>query len=108
MLSALVWIPIIVALIIAFFPGDWVETRSQSIAFISAIIVVILNVAIGFQFDAMNPEMQLVEYIPWIKGIGLNYHLAVDGLSFPLLCLNSLLTLIAIYSSNKDLLRPRF
>ena len=108
MLSALVWIPIIFAVIIAFFPSDWVATRSQSIAFISAIIVVILNVAIGFQFDATNPEMQLVEYIPWIKGIGLNYHLAVDGLSFPLLCLNSLLTLIAIYSSNKDLLRPRF
>ena len=61
MLSALVWIPIIFASVIAFFPSDWMETRSRSIAFVGAIIVVILNLAIGFQFDAMNPEMQLVE-----------------------------------------------
>lgn len=108
MLSVLVWIPILSAAIIAFFPGLGDGARSRNLALIFSSVILIFNLILGFQFDASNPEMQLVEYLPWIENIGLTYHLAVDGLSFPLLFLNSLLTLIAIYSSNETLPRPRF
>ena len=49
-----------------------------------------------------------MEFIPWIDSLGLNYNLGVDGLSLPLLLLNSLLTCIAIYTSNPAIQRPRF
>jgi NAD(P)H-quinone oxidoreductase subunit 4 len=52
--------------------------------------------------------MQFAEYLPWIEGLGLNYHLGLDGLSLPLLGLNSLLTVIAIWASDRDIQRPRF
>ena len=43
----------------------------------------------------------------WAKPIGLNYSLGIDGISLPLLVLNTLLTLIAIYTISETLQRPR-
>ena len=44
---------------------------------------------------------------PWIERLGLTYQLGVDGLSMPLMLMNSLLTWIAIYSSDPQISRPR-
>ena len=107
-LSALVWIPIFGAIAVIFFSReDAQQSRRLSLAVATAVLIV--NLVLGWQFDVSNPQMQFVENLAWIPGIGLSYHLGVDGLSFPLLCLNSLLTLIAIYSTNvEDLRRSRF
>ncbi len=40
--------------------------------------------------------------------MGLNYRLGVDGLSLPLLLLNGILTVIAIYSTDESIQRPKF
>ena len=108
MLSALIWIPLVGAALIAFLPGKREESFYRSVSILIAIILLVLTVIISVQFDPSNPNIQLTEYLPWITGIGLNYHLGIDGLSFPLICLNSLLTLIAIYSSSKTVERSRF
>ncbi|HAA26802.1 MAG TPA: NAD(P)H-quinone oxidoreductase subunit D4, partial [Cyanobacteria bacterium UBA8553] len=47
--------------------------------------------------------MQFQEYLPWIPQIGLTYKLAIDGLSFPLLALSSLLNLIVVFSSRLEI-----
>ena len=44
----------------------------------------------------------------WLGWLGLSYDLGIDSLSFPLISLNSLLTLIAIYMTPPDIERPRF
>lgn len=51
--------------------------------------------------------MQFVENVNWIDALGLSYRLGMDGLSLPLVALNSLLTWIAIYSSDEQIERPR-
>ena len=108
-LSLLVWIPILGAIILAFFPKEGTANQWRSLSLVIVGLILVLNVVLGLQFEVNNPQMQFVESFSWIHGIGLSYHLGVDGLSFPLLCLNSLLTLIAIYSTNVDtLIRPRF
>ncbi|MEM8778657.1 MAG: NADH-quinone oxidoreductase subunit M, partial [Cyanobacteria bacterium P01_G01_bin.49] len=45
-------------------------------------------------------------YLSWADSIGLSYSLGVDGLSLPLLALNGLLTIIAIYSIGENVERP--
>jgi NAD(P)H-quinone oxidoreductase subunit 4 len=106
MLNAFIWLPIIGAIIIAYTPLEAKKVRG--IALTLSIVLLLLNIILCGQFDPSNPQMQLTVNLPWINFIGLNYALGVDGLSFPLLFLNSLLTLIALYASGTEVNRPRF
>jgi NAD(P)H-quinone oxidoreductase subunit 4 len=108
MLSALIWVPLLGAAIIAFYPGELDAIRTRTLALIIASSVLILNLVLGFQFDPANSEIQFSEYLPWVNWLGLSYHLGIDGLSFPLIFVNSLLTLVAIYSTNTSIHRFRF
>ncbi|AFY47975.1 proton-translocating NADH-quinone oxidoreductase, chain M [Nostoc sp. PCC 7524] len=108
MLSALIWIPIISAIIIGFLPGKVVPaSRVRLVALTIAGVVLLWNLFILLKFDISNPGMQFQEYLPWNETLGLSYQLGVDGLSILMLVLNSLLTWIAIYSSSKETERPR-
>jgi NADH-quinone oxidoreductase subunit M len=51
------------------------------------------------RFDAASGEMQFVERMPWIKAIGAQYLLGIDGISLLLVLLTSLLTFVATLSS---------
>ncbi|MFN5515386.1 MAG: NADH-quinone oxidoreductase subunit M [Cyanobacteriota bacterium] len=108
MLSALIWIPILGAGVAALLPNPEQGQRPRQVALAVAAGVLVLTVLLGLRLDPANPHFQESEYLTWIPGIGLHYALGVDGLSFPLLALNGLLTLIAIYSSGSEVARPRF
>lgn len=103
MLSTLIWFPILGAIAIAFLP----IRRLKLVALMISGIVLLWTLWIANQFDFINPLPQFQEYLPWLETLGLNYQLGVDGLSLPLLMLNSLLTWIAIYSSQEEIERPR-
>ena len=106
MLSALVILPCLSAAIIGLLlPAKGNSPRQ--IAIVTAIAVLVVNLILAFQFDFQQESFQFVEDIAWIEWIGLNYHLGIDGLSFPLVLLNSFLTLIAIFSTNPQIQRPR-
>ncbi len=108
MLSALIWIPVVGALIIAALPATIAASRVRQVAIALSAIVLAVTIAIATQFDALNIGMQFQESIPWLDSLGLSYRLGVDGLSFPLLALSNFLTLIAIYCSDSSVQRPRF
>ncbi|RMG06698.1 MAG: NADH-quinone oxidoreductase subunit M [Cyanobacteria bacterium J055] len=108
MLSALIWIPFIAAVLIGFGPRSLDSRQYRSISTIVSSILLVLTIAIAVQFDPSQPGMQFTEFVPWVDWLGLNYQLGLDGLSLPLLFLNSLLTVIAIASSSPTLDRPRF
>ena len=105
MLSALILIPLVSAAIIGTIPQT--GKNSRQIAIVTSISVLIINLILAAQFDFQQQSFQFVEDIPWIEWIGLNYHLGIDGLSFPLVLLNSVLTLIAIFSTSSTIERPR-
>ncbi|MDQ6747280.1 MAG: NADH-quinone oxidoreductase subunit M, partial [Candidatus Dormibacteraeota bacterium] len=53
-------------------------------------------------FNWGRGTVQFEERVPWIPSLGASYHLAVDGLSLPLVLLTALLTcLVLIYSWNQ-------
>ncbi|WP_068818636.1 NADH-quinone oxidoreductase subunit M [Phormidesmis priestleyi] len=108
MLSALIWIPVLGALIIAVLPPTIEASRIRQVALMFGSIALALTIALATQFDALSIGMQFQENIPWLDSLGLTYRLGVDGLSFPLLALSNFLTLVAIYCTDITVQRPKF
>jgi NAD(P)H-quinone oxidoreductase subunit 4 len=102
MLSILLVVPVIGAALAAWWPG-----KTRSIASVIALAVIAWTVLLLTKFNLAEPGMQFIEDFTWIDSLGLSYKLGIDGLSLPLVALNSLLTWVAIYSSDEKIDRPR-
>ncbi|MBP5971922.1 NADH-quinone oxidoreductase subunit M [Brasilonema sp. CT11] len=107
MLSLLIWLPILGAAVISLLPRAIPAINIRLTALTVTGLVLLWNIFLLLKFDISLPGMQLQEYLPWNETLGLSYQLGVDGLSILMLLLNSLLTWIAIYSSNQETERPR-
>ncbi len=108
-LSAIIFLPVLGAIIIALVP----HLSSKQIRYIAAIFTLIpLAIALGLfaAFDRsaeMAGVMQFEELASWIPLINANYHIGVDGLSLPLVLLMSLLGFLVVLISWKINLRVR-
>jgi len=107
MLSILIWLPIIGAALIGFYPQQLTPNRTRNLAVAIALITFLYTLFLFTQFRLENSGLQLVENFTWIEALGLNYRLGVDGLSLPLLGLNSFLTLMVIYGTRPEMERSR-
>ncbi|MCH2246022.1 MAG: NADH-quinone oxidoreductase subunit M [Crocosphaera sp.] len=107
MLSFLLLFPVIGAILIGLVPGKLQSSHLRQITTVFAFIIFGATIWLLTQFNLSDPGWQFSEYLPWADFIGLSYSLAVDGLSLPLIALNSLLTIIAIYSIGENVERPR-
>jgi NAD(P)H-quinone oxidoreductase subunit 4 len=58
-------------------------------------------------YDFQNPGFQLVESYTWIPQLGLNWSLAVDGLSMPLVVLAGLVTTLSTLAAWKVTEKPK-
>lgn len=107
MLSALLIIPFAGALAIILWPGDLKGTHARWFS------MAVLGATLGWlallisRFDIYSPGFQFEETLAWVEQVGLTYRLGLDGLSLPLLLINSLLGLIALYASQAATHRPR-
>lgn len=95
------------AALIGFWPGAIGSKIVRNVAIAIAGITFILSVILAAQFDASTSQLQFSQFVPWIDALGLNYNLGVDGLSLPLVILNTLLTGVAIYATDESIRRPR-
>ncbi len=107
MLTTLILLPIIGAILISLIPKNISVERIRWVGLGLATIIVGWTIFLMGKFDITAPGLQFTEFLPWLKPLGLNYHLAIDGISLPLLALNSFLTWIVIYSSDCNQSRPR-
>lgn len=107
MLSFLIWAPILGALLLGCLPESILLQRARQITLIMASLILLWSVYLASQFDLTAAGLQFQESLPWIESLGLSYQLGVDGLSMPLVLVNSLLTWIAIFSSDPNINRPR-
>ncbi|MBE9164993.1 MULTISPECIES: NADH-quinone oxidoreductase subunit M [Microcoleaceae] len=107
MLSALIWIPMLTAALIGFWPSAVSSKVVRNASLVLAGVTFILSVIVAAQFDISTSQLQFSEFVPWLDALGLNYNLGVDGLSLPLVILNTLLTGVAIYATDDSIRRPR-
>jgi NADH-quinone oxidoreductase subunit M len=98
-LSAMILIPLVGAAIIALLPKTQ-EWTSKAIGLVVTSAVAGLGVWLMFAFDRGVAGYQAAESHTWIKDLGINYALGVDGISVFLVVLTSLLFPIAILISD--------
>lgn len=97
-LSVILWIPIVGLFAILLIPRDkipWI----RAVALLSAGATFALSWRLLFAFDQTTAALQFVERRPWIPDLGMTYTLAVDGVSFLMVLLTTLMTLVAIIAS---------
>ncbi|NDJ18085.1 NADH-quinone oxidoreductase subunit M [Myxacorys almedinensis] len=107
MLSALIWMPIFGAVLIGLLPASVSSSRLRSLAIASISVAFAWSLYIANQFDVIDIGLQFQEDIPWLDSLGLTYRLGIDGLSLPLVILNNLLTIVALWCSDASIQRPR-
>jgi len=106
MLTPLLLIPLIGAIALSCWPG-LSASQARSGALIASSAALLWTIALFTQFDLAFSGFQFHEFLPWLPALGLNYELSLDGLSLLMVALNSLITWIAIWSSDPEIERPR-
>jgi NADH-quinone oxidoreductase subunit M len=95
-LSMIVFTPLAGSLIVMFCRRrEWI----QYVSLATAVVSFGLTLIPVFAFRSDLGGFQLEEYLVWIKGFGISYHLGVDGLSLFLLPLTGFLTVAAVLVS---------
>jgi NAD(P)H-quinone oxidoreductase subunit 4 len=106
-LTVLIVFPLLAALPIAFLPDKEGKTIRSYALGASLIEFAAIVYAFWQHYNFNDPSFQLVENFAWVPQIGLNWSLAVDGLSMPLVILSGLVTTLAVFASWKVTYRPR-
>lgn len=104
-LSVIVWLPLVGVAAILFLPAKQVKAI-QAVALGCAGVSFLLCWSLLFAFDRGTTDLQFTERVEWIPDLGMTYSLGLDGLSFPLLLLTTLVTLAAVVAS-LSLIRER-
>ena len=99
LLSLLLLIPLLGALLITLIPGDRTSAFFRSFTAVVLIAQCVASAALLIPFNPADSGLQLIEHVAWLPSIGLDYALAVDGLSMPLLLMNGVLCLVAALAS---------
>ena len=95
LLSALVFLPVLGALLIALAPGRSTKIIAGAVTLLDLALVVPLWLG----FDASSTAVQHVVRLPWVPAFNIYYYLGVDGLSLPFVFLTSLLGFLAVIVS---------
>ena len=100
-LSLIVLLPTAAALLMPLLPGDGTDPRlPRALAFgVLLVDFALMLVAFTRHFDPAEGGLQLVERVSWVPAIGLEWSLAADGLSAPLVVLSGLVTALTVASS---------
>ncbi|HYW22445.1 MAG TPA: NAD(P)H-quinone oxidoreductase subunit 4 [Nodularia sp. (in: cyanobacteria)] len=106
-LTAIVLLPFIAALVIPVLPDkDGKLVRWYALG-VGVVDLILMCYAFWHHYDASNATFQLEENYSWMPQLGLNWAVAVDGLSVPFVLLAGLVTTLAIFSAWQVDRRPR-
>jgi NAD(P)H-quinone oxidoreductase subunit 4 len=106
-LSAIIFLPLVASLAIPLIPdkdGKTVRWYGLGVAFADLALMIY---AVWQDYDFHSSALQLTETYSWIPQIGLNWALAIDGLSMPLVLLTGLINTLAIFAAWKVTNKPR-
>ncbi|MGH9062401.1 MAG: proton-conducting transporter membrane subunit, partial [Acidimicrobiales bacterium] len=95
LLTAVVMVPAVAALVVAFLPGARARLV-HSVGVVTAVATFVLAIVIGVVFQAGTPGFQMVVDYSWVGAFGISFHLGVDGISLFLVLLTSALFPVAL------------
>ena len=96
LLSTVIWLPILAGIVVLFTGSDRNAAMARLLALVGAIGGFLVAIPLYTQFDAAQGGFQFEELAPWIERFNVNYHLGVDGISTPLILLNTFTTVLVV------------
>ncbi len=104
LLTVILVIPLIGAIAVALLPrAERRQARHMGVFF--SLVTFLVSLAILPSFKNGVAGMQLEVNVPWVKSLGINFHLGIDGISLWLVLLTTVLTPIVMLSSYKHINR---
>ena len=97
-LSWIIWLPVAVAIVLAFLPKS-AANAIKAIGLFTSLATFAISLTILQQFQEGVAGFQLVESRAWIPQWGVRYALGIDGISLWLVLLTTLLTPVVLLSS---------
>jgi len=97
-LSVILFTPLAGAILLLFVPRES-ENAHRVLGNLFALLGLLTSLPLLWRFDAGNGGYQFRETLDWIPSIGAHYSLGIDGISFLLVVLTTLLGSISILSS---------
>ncbi|MBK4728351.1 NAD(P)H-quinone oxidoreductase subunit 4 [Oxynema sp. CENA135] len=106
-LSAILLLPIVACIAIPFIPDKDGKTLRWYALAIGIADFALTVFGFARDYNLSDPNFQLVERYAWVPQLGLNWSLAVDGISMPLILLTGFVTTLAIFASWNVTYKPR-
>ncbi|MBD1854058.1 MULTISPECIES: NAD(P)H-quinone oxidoreductase subunit 4 [Leptolyngbya] len=106
-LTAIIALPLVASFMIPLVPDKQGKTVRWYGLGVGLADLVLAIYAFWKHYDFQNPDFQLVENYAWIPQIGVNWTLAVDGISMPLVILAALVTTLSMLAGWKVTNKPR-
>jgi NADH-quinone oxidoreductase subunit M len=98
LLSILIGLPALSTLVIALIPATRTEAIRR-VALVGTLATFVVSLALIGAFQVGEPGFQLVERAPWIPAWGINYQVAVDGITLPLVMLSTFIIPLAVLAT---------
>jgi len=98
-LSIVTYIPAVGALLMALFVPGKNAAAIRKTALGIALLDFAASLVLLAKFQVGVPGFQMIENVSWIRSLGIQYHMGVDGISLLLVLLTTLLGALAIWSS---------
>jgi NADH-quinone oxidoreductase subunit M len=98
-LSLAIWVPIVAALAVLALGSDRDAARARWIALVGALVGFLVTLPLWLHFDPRTSDMQFVERAEWIPRFDIHWYVGVDGISMLFVLLNSLMTLLVVWSA---------
>ncbi len=101
LLSLMTFLPVAGILIILAIRGEEevVSQNTKHMALYTSLFTLAFALFMYTRFDGSSAEFQFVEQSSWLKPLGINYHMGVDGISVFFVLLSAFLTPVCILSS---------
>jgi len=106
-LTTIILLPLVAAFLIPLIPAQQSKTIRWYALGVGIADLVLMVYAFWRNYDLQNSTFQLAESYPWVPQLGLNWSVAVDGLSLPLVLLTGLITTLAILAAWNVTNKPR-
>ncbi len=97
-LSTILFTPLVGAILMLFIPRERADLH-RWMGNIFALLGLLVSLPLIWRFDPSGPRFQFVQDLSWIPSIGARYTVGIDGLSFLMVLLTTILGMISILSS---------